>query len=250
MRLKMLQADQDLLESQLKVKAISIQDKELSFIVSNFDSASTCSSLLAGFSFSALAVGNVFDGLLSEVDVVVAAFYCGTAVAFGSNFLGFITALLCRIQGVRLALKGPTGSMKEAVDKMRRYQSLVLFLLEIGVFSFHFSALGLAWIQLSSWPLLFPTSTLLLCSAVGTAYVIKSTKVSFAIPEGSEVGATLSNDRITSMMMAHTYSQEQPQQRLEMQPLNYQSTASASLSPRQREAQQQQGGNPLSALFS
>ena len=94
----MLAADQDLLESQIKRQAVAIQNLELQYFVSNFDTAATCASLLAGFAFGGLGMSR-FDGLLSKSEMVIFSFYGGVALAFGSNFLCFILALLCRIQG-------------------------------------------------------------------------------------------------------------------------------------------------------
>jgi hypothetical protein len=94
----MLAADQELLESQMKKQAVAIQNLELQYFVSNFDTAATCASLLAGFAFGGLGMSG-FSGLLSQYEVVIVSFYGGVAVAFGSNFLCFILALLCRIQG-------------------------------------------------------------------------------------------------------------------------------------------------------
>lgn len=69
---------------------MSFEQIWLQFFVSNFDTAATCASLLAGFSFSGLNKG----GISSQNEFVIAAFYSGVAVAFGANFLCFILSLL------------------------------------------------------------------------------------------------------------------------------------------------------------
>lgn len=192
---------------------MTIQNAELSFFVSNLDTAATCASMLAGFSFAALQLGG-FNGLLSHWETIIMCYYAGVSVAFGSNFLCFILALFCRIHGVRLALKGPPGAMKDAVAKMQLYQGWTLKLLQIGLFAFHFSALALAWIQLQEWFVIIITSFLLLCSAVGTAYLTMLTRKSFAIPDGHEVTSTFSRERIMRGMQQHTYTTQ------ELQPIN------------------------------
>ena len=108
--------------------------------------------------------------------------------------------------GVGLALKGPSGSMKLAVDKMRKYQQWTLVLLEIGLFSFHFSALALTWIQLEQCAIILLTSTLLCGSAGGTAYFIHETKHVFEIPEGQTVVGSLNRERLMQGMEQHTSS--------------------------------------------
>lgn len=188
---------------------------ELQFFVSNFDTAATCASMLAGFSFGGLSMSD-FTGILSKWDVVIIAYYSGVAIAFGANFLCFILALLCRIQGVGLALKGPDGSMKTSVERMRVYQAWTLTLLEIGLFAFHFSALALAWVQLREWTVIILTSFFLLCSASGTAFLIRETKTQFKIPEGHEVIGSLSSSRIMRGLQGHVH--HEPTQMTEMSP--------------------------------
>ena len=52
----MLAADKAALETELQKKALEIQDKELTFYVSNFATIATEGALLAGFSFSGLTL--------------------------------------------------------------------------------------------------------------------------------------------------------------------------------------------------
>mmetsp|Transcript_40073 Transcript_40073/g.62703 ORF Transcript_40073/g.62703 Transcript_40073/m.62703 type:complete len:231 (-) Transcript_40073:422-1114(-) len=200
----MLAADQDLLESQLKKQAVVIQNQELQFYVSNFDTSATCSSLLAGFCFGGLQLSD-FDGYLANHETVIICYYVGVSVAFGSNFLCFILAILSRIQGVGLALKGPAGSMKVAVDQMRKYQQWTLNLLETGLFAFHFSALALAWVLLKEWITILLSSCVLICSAIGTAYLIINVKKVFEIPEEQVVYGTFTSERIMNSLQQHTY---------------------------------------------
>lgn len=108
--------------------------------------------------------------------------------------------------GVGLALKGPSGSMKLAVDKMRKYQQWTLYLLEIGLFSFHFSALALTWVQLQQWAIILLTTLLLFASAGGTAYLIRETKETFKIPEGQSVAGSMNRERLMQGMAQHTSS--------------------------------------------
>ena len=206
----MLAADQEFLESQMKKQAVAIQNLELKFYVSNFDTAATCASLLAGFAYAGLQRSD-FDGLLSHWQVIVFAYYSSVAIAFGANFLCFILAILCRIQGVRLALKGPQGAMKVAVDTMRVYQEWALSLLELGLFAFHASALALALVELGNWFIIFTSVIILLWSAGLTVWFIRITKRSFAIPEGREFASSITSERIIQGMQQHTYQEMQLQ---------------------------------------
>jgi len=95
--------------------------------------------------------------------------------------------------------------MKVAVDQMRKYQQWTLNLLETGLFAFHFSALALAWVLLKEWITILLSSCVLICSAIGTAYLIINVKKVFEIPEEQVVYGTFTSERIMNSLQQHTY---------------------------------------------
>jgi amino acid permease len=53
--------------------------------------------------------------------------------------------------GPGLALRGPAGSMKDAVDKMRFERQFALYCFGVGVFFFFVSAITYAWLSYDIW---------------------------------------------------------------------------------------------------
>jgi hypothetical protein len=130
----MLAADKAALESDLRKRAIEIQDKELTYFVNNFNSVASQSALLAGFSFSALTLTN-FKGIQGENKGYKVAFYTATCLSMSFQLIavlmatfvssqyrllqGHVTNKFPRCSGLQsnmwgpgLALRGPPGSMK------------------------------------------------------------------------------------------------------------------------------------------
>jgi hypothetical protein len=78
----MIAADKEYLQTNLKQQALQIQERELLYYTNNFNSLSTSSSLIAGFSFGAVA------GLSGAGGSFIAAFfYISTTLSFGFNLL-------------------------------------------------------------------------------------------------------------------------------------------------------------------
>ena len=107
----MLAADKAALETELKRRALEIQDKELNFFVNNLNSVATQSSLLAGFSFSALTLTN-FKGVEGTSINYKIAFYVTTTLSMSFQLVAVLMATLSNMWGPGLALRGPPGSMK------------------------------------------------------------------------------------------------------------------------------------------
>ena len=79
----MLSVDKELIESELKKKAIVLQDKELSFFTNNCSILATQSSLLTGFSYQAvMRVG--FTGVYADSWTLSFFYYMASGVAMGS----------------------------------------------------------------------------------------------------------------------------------------------------------------------
>jgi hypothetical protein len=89
----MLAADKAALESELKRRALEIQDKELNFFVNNLNSIATQSSLLAGFSFSALTLTD-FKGVQGTSQGFKIAFYVVTTLSMSFQLVAVLMATL------------------------------------------------------------------------------------------------------------------------------------------------------------
>ena len=141
----MLFADKELLESELKKKAIVLQDKELAFYMNNSNVLATQASLLAGFSYGGLLKAD-FNGIFASCAFMRIVYYLVTGVAMGSALCCLMLSVLCNILAPGLALQGPAGSMKRAVDGMAEAQRWTTRIFLVSLFSFNFSGIFYAWI--------------------------------------------------------------------------------------------------------
>ena len=185
----MLSVDKELIESELKKKAIVLQDKELSFFTNNCSILATQSSLLTGFSYQAvMRVG--FTGVYADSWTLSFFYYMASGVAMGSMISTLLISMLCSMYGPGLALQGPQGSMKRAVDGMAWAQYVMTRIFTIGLFSFNTSGIAYAWIAYESWTTAWVVSTLLMVVAIVLAYLWRVVQAKFAFDSGRLVSGT------------------------------------------------------------
>ena len=185
----MLSVDKELIESELKKKAIVLQDKELSFFTNNCSILATQSSLLTGFSYQAvMRVG--FTGGYADSWTLSFFYYMASGVAMGSMISTLLISMLCSMYGPGLALQGPQGSMKRAVDGMAWAQYVMTRIFTIGLFSFNTSGIAYAWIAYESWTTAWVVSTLLMVVAIVLAYLWRVVQAKFAFDSGRLVSGT------------------------------------------------------------
>jgi hypothetical protein len=151
-------ADKNALRTQLKVNMLRIRERELLFFTNNCLSISTSAALLAGFAWYGLTEVP-FD---LEANVGVQTLYLVvTTLIMGLELLTVVNATLCAILGPGLALRGPDGSMHNAVNGMMTHYKFTFACFTCGLLCFHVSALLYAWMQFE-WELALPVSILLL----------------------------------------------------------------------------------------
>ena len=86
-----------------------------------------------------------------------------TTLIMGLELLTVVNATLCAILGPGLALRGPDGSMHNAVNGMMTHYKFTFACFTCGLLCFHLSALLYAWMQvLTPTPAPTPTLTLTL----------------------------------------------------------------------------------------
>ena len=139
-----LAADKNALRTQLKVNMLRIRERELLFFTNNCLSISTSAALLAGFAWYGLTEVP-FD---LQANVVVQTLYLVvTTLIMGLELLTVVNATLCAILGPGLALRGPDGSMHNAVNGMMTHYKFTFACFTCGLLCFHISALLYAWMQ-------------------------------------------------------------------------------------------------------
>ena len=153
----MLFADKNALRTQLKVNMLRIRERELSYYTNNCLAISTSSALLAGFAWYGLTEVP-FD---SNASALMQTFYLVvTTLIMGLELLTVVNATLCAILGPGLALRGPDGSMHNAVTGMMTHYRFTLGCFTIGLICFMISALLYAWMQFD-WTLALPMTLLI-----------------------------------------------------------------------------------------
>ena len=134
----MLFADKNALRTQLKVNMLRIRERELNYYTNNCLAISTSSALLAGFAWYGLTEVP-FD---SNADATVQTLYLVvTTLIMGLELLTVVNATLCAILGPGLALRGPDGSMHNAVEGMMTHYRFTLACFTFGLVCFMLSAL-------------------------------------------------------------------------------------------------------------
>ena len=129
---------QNALRTQLKVNMLRIRERELTYYTNNCLAISTSSALLAGFAWYGLTEVP-FD---SNAPAVTQTLYLVvTTLIMGLELLTVVNATLCAILGPGLALRGPDGSMHNAVQGMMTHYRFTLACFTLGLVCFMLSAL-------------------------------------------------------------------------------------------------------------
>jgi len=153
----MLFADKNALRTQLKVNMLRIRERELTYYTNNCLAISTSSALLAGFAWYGLTEVP-FDSNAGPVTQTM--YLVVTTLIMGLELLTVVNATLCAILGPGLALRGPDGSMHNAVNGMMTHYRFTLLCFALGLVCFMLSALLYAWMQFD-WTLHLPMSLLI-----------------------------------------------------------------------------------------
>ena len=114
-------------------------------------------ALLAGFAWYGLTEVP-FD---SNASALMQTFYLVvTTLIMGLELLTVVNATLCAILGPGLALRGPDGSMHNAVQGMTTHYRFTLTCFSLGLICFMLSALLYSWMQFD-WTLALPCTLLI-----------------------------------------------------------------------------------------
>jgi hypothetical protein len=196
----MLSAQKKLLEASVAEQGAQLQSSELTYFENNFGSMNTMASVIGGFAFSGILIPTAYDtdGFLDGNNTWAVDFFYGFAsLSVGCCMAAAITCTIVNVRGPGLALRGPDGSLKRAVDGMRKYQKQVLYCLATGVVSFHMEGMLYAWIALhkdSSQIVTTVIFTVFLCAMVAIAITVF---YSFNI-EGRMVEGMFTEDQFSS----------------------------------------------------
>ena len=203
----MLYADKQALETDLKVSLLSIRERELNLYATNCRSIGTQAALLAGFAYGGCCLASYFfpdesSGISRAVYLVV------TTCAMDLNVAALLASTVCAMLGPGLALRGPDGSMEQAVEGLAlefRFTFVIFFL---GLSFFYVSAMLYVMIVLNH--VLSALLTLLMAVFIWHTFVsLKRIYKKFRLPshravaghfaiDGSTGGTVLSDGQLSA----------------------------------------------------
>ena len=174
----MLQAQKNALRATLTENVLQLQERELTYFYNNFSNIANMAAIIGGFAFSGLCISTTYTGWLAGLDVVTRTIVVDLFYTFASLSIGFclLTCIVCtalNVRGPGLALRGPEGSLKRAVDTMRKFQKHVNTMIALGIVCFHLTAMTYAWTMLSKLQTVVTVTGVLFAFLAGMAsYVV------------------------------------------------------------------------------
>mmetsp|Transcript_8900 Transcript_8900/g.14912 ORF Transcript_8900/g.14912 Transcript_8900/m.14912 type:complete len:406 (-) Transcript_8900:419-1636(-) len=135
----MLYADKQALETDLKVSLLAIRERELSLYTENCRSIGTQAALLAGFAYGGACLASYFFPEDSS-DLMRASYLVATTFAMDLNVAALFASTMCTMFGPGLALRGPDGSMEQAVEGLALEYRLIFVIFFLGLLFFYISA--------------------------------------------------------------------------------------------------------------
>lgn len=151
----MLSAKKTRLEAAVREDLVMFQNSELEYFYNNYASIGTMAAIIAGFAYSAVAVEeDMLSGQKSFAgcDYLVSLYYGCACAAMGAALVTLITTTLLNIYGPGLALRGPEGSLKRAVDGMRTFMSDVARMFYFSIVCFLLTAGVWTLLVINKWP--------------------------------------------------------------------------------------------------
>ena len=136
----MLSAQKKLLEASVAEQGAQLQSSELTYFSQNFGTMMTMSSVIGGFAFSGILIPTTYneDGMWKDnINWIVDIYYSFAAISVGSCMAAAIICMSINVRGPGLALRGPDGSLKRAVEGMRKWQRRCIWCLACGVVCVH-----------------------------------------------------------------------------------------------------------------
>ena len=147
----MLQAKKEALENSIRQRLVAVRERELHYYFDNARIMGTTSAVLSGLSYSGiryhylLVRNSDWDDTyeLAQHSIEEMVFLAMLTITMGLNLQLLFICMLVALLGPQLALRGPDGSLHDAVEGMHSWNTVIMaffmlsvFLLELCVFSF------------------------------------------------------------------------------------------------------------------
>ena len=177
----MLYADKRALQTNLKLDLLEIREKELNFYTTNCSNLGFLSSIFAGFASTAL-----MTHVSKEYRVLHFLYLFATVCALGLQLATLVSTTLLAMLAPGLALRGPDGSMNEAIDGMiGEYRTAFLMLL-LGLLCLHGSVTFFCWLQFPTAIAILMTLLVFTSLSVEVRY-IRKTFATFRLPSSKVI---------------------------------------------------------------
>lgn len=176
----MLNADKQFLLSQIKVRLLQIREKELHFYVTYLESLATKASILAGFGYFEFTLVNMPEDL-PLIGVVI--YRATNILALCINLGVVLVTMQLSILAPGKALRGPEGSMSEAVDNLRAMKKHVFVAFICGIIVYACNGIMYSWLVFNSLSFALVTMAILLIVCLLISKGIW-TYAHFRIPKG------------------------------------------------------------------
>ncbi|KAL1524253.1 hypothetical protein AB1Y20_019158 [Prymnesium parvum] len=130
-----------------QVSLLAIRERELNLYSNNFRNIGTRAALIAGFAYS----GCLVTGDLVGVDAERAVYIFITTGAMSLNVCALFASVTCCMFGPGLALRGPDGSMDQAVEGLALEYRTALIIFFSGLVLFYLSATIFVLLEDFTW---------------------------------------------------------------------------------------------------
>jgi hypothetical protein len=167
----MLQALKENERAKIKQRALEIRARELDLFTVNLQTLGGQAALLASFACSALTgvdTSEIDQGIITirgfkspAIPAILFTFCC--TLALGLNFVCLANCFSVTLLGPGVALRGPDGSMRQAVDAMQAERVDALWYFVAGIVMLHLTV-SVAMFIMTNWVAACVVSAMLLVS--------------------------------------------------------------------------------------
>lgn len=144
----MINARKQALENTMRQRLVAIREKELDYYTANCRNIGNSASLVAGLAYSGIRYHYLLERqhnyhLSTGDSLEECVFLSLLSITIGCALQTVFVAMLAALFGPNLALRGPEGSLHDAVEGMHQWNSVILalfftslLLLQLSAFSF------------------------------------------------------------------------------------------------------------------
>ena len=160
----MLRRNIRLIHGEQQQSELEVYMQEIAHINSNLALMATVAALLAGFEFTVFGLETESVGEYTELHASSIAYMLCATASLCVNVYVVCVSTLASMLGPGLALRGPNGSVRRALDGMRREYAVVSTLFLAGAYSFFATVVGLVWFEYD-WRVAAPCSSIVVFGA-------------------------------------------------------------------------------------